>query len=78
MANRESSYLAEEFLSNICPCFAIAQLGVITRTRNKFIEIIVVAERCLVMTDIPKKELKKQPFRIYLTVILAIGRISTK
>ena len=33
--------LTEEFLHKLCPCFAIvfAQLGVIPRTRNKFVGI---------------------------------------
>ena len=42
--NYEGLYFAEGFLLNLCPCFGIAfaQLGVISRTRNKFVEIAAV------------------------------------
>ena len=47
--NCEGPYLAERFLQNFCPCFhnVLAQLGVIARTRNKFVEITAVLERYL-------------------------------
>ena len=52
--NYESSYFAEGFLSNLCPCFDIpfAQLGVIPRTRNKFVEIVAVTECYLITNDV--------------------------
>ena len=45
--NSEVPYLAEGFLHDLCPCFNIvfAQLRVISRTRNKFVEIVTIAER---------------------------------
>ena len=57
-------------------CFT--QLGVISRTRNKFFEIVAVAERDLVITHVKSKESKKQLFLIYLLVKLANGRMSIK
>ena len=55
------------------------QLGVIPRTRNKFVEIVAVAERYLIITHVKNKESKKQPFRIWLPVIiLADEKISIK
>ena len=52
--NYESAYFAEGFLSNLCPCFDIpfAQLGVIPRTRNKFVEIVAVTECYLITNDV--------------------------
>ena len=51
--NCEGPYLEEGFLHNLCPCFDIvfAQLGVITRTRNKFVEILATPERYLVINS---------------------------
>ena len=71
----EGPYFAEGF-----PCFDIefAQLGVIPRTTNKFVEIVAVAERHFIAAHIKNKQTKKQPFRICLTVKLADGRISMK
>ena len=45
--NSESLYLANGSLRNFHPCFDIvfAQLGCITRTRNKFVEIVAALER---------------------------------
>ena len=42
----EGPYFAEGFLLNLCPSFdlAFAQLGVIPRTRNKFVAIVAAAE----------------------------------
>ena len=42
--NYEGLYFAEGFLLNLCLCFGIAfaQLGVISRTRNTFVEIAAV------------------------------------
>ena len=39
-------YFADGFLLNLGPCFDIAftQLGVIPRTKNKFVEILAAAE----------------------------------
>ena len=39
-----------------------AQVGVIPTTRNKFVEIVVVVERYLVITHVKNKESKKRPF----------------
>ena len=59
--NYKGPYFAEGFLYNLCPCFHIvfAQLGVIPRTRNKFVEIVAVAERYLIITHVKNKESKK-------------------
>ena len=51
--NFEGPYLAEGFIHNLCPCFDIvfAQLEVITRTRNKFVETVAVSERYLIINS---------------------------
>ena len=56
LVNYEGPYLGEGFLRNLCLCFdtVFAQLGVISRTRNKFVEIIAVAERYLIITHVKK------------------------
>ena len=43
--NYEGPSLAERFLHNLCPCFDVVfvQLGVITRTRNNFVEIVAAS-----------------------------------
>ena len=63
----------------LCTYFkiAFALLGVITRTRNKFVETVAVVERCF-LAYTPNNELKKQPFRIYLSLKLAYGRKQEK
>ena len=78
--NYEGPYIAEGFLRNLCPCFdiAFAKLGVISRTRNKFIETVAVAERYLITNHVKTKESKKQPFRIHLPVKLDDGRMPMK
>ena len=50
--NYEGPYFAEGFLLNLRPCFdiAFAQLGVIPRTKNKFVEILAV-EECYLITN---------------------------
>ena len=50
--NYEGPYFAEGFLLNLRPCFdiAFAQLGVIPRTTNKFVEIAAAAE-CYLITN---------------------------
>ena len=53
-----------------------AQLGVIPRTRNKFIEIVAVAERHFIIGHLKKKESKKQPIRF--PAKLPDGRMSVK
>ena len=53
-----------------------AQLGVIPRTRNKFIEIGAVAERYFIIGHVKSKESKKQPIR--LPAKLSDGRMSVK
>ena len=53
------------------------QLGVMPRTRNKFVEIVATAECYLIITYVKKnKESKKQPFRICLPVKLAMKNIN--
>ena len=48
--NSEGPYLAEGFLHNPFPCFDIVftKLEVMTRTRNKFVEIVAASERYLI------------------------------
>ena len=78
--NCEGPYFAKMFFQNFCPCFDIVfpQLEIIPRTRNKFVEIVAVAERYLIITHVKNKESKQLPFRICLHVKLAEGRISKK
>ena len=78
--NCEGPYFVEGSLHKLCPCFDIvfAQLGVIPRTRNRFTEIVAVAECYFIMTHVKNKESKKQPFRICLSVKLADERMATK
>ena len=78
--NSEGLYLIETILYNLCGCFDIvfAQLGAIPRTRNKFVERVVVAERSFIISHVKNKESKKHPFRIWLPVKLADGRTSMK
>ena len=56
----------------------IPQSRVITKTRNKFFEIVAVAERYLAINSCKNKESKKQLLRIYLLVKLGYGRMSMK
>ena len=51
------------------------ELGVIPRTRNKFVEIVAVAECYLVTNHVKNKKPKKQLFQICLPVKLADGRM---
>ena len=62
----EDPYLANGFLHNLCPCFDMVfpVLGVITRTRDKFVEMSI--------TYLESQESKKQLFQICL------GRLSIK
>ena len=39
-----------------------AQFGVISRIRNKFVEIVATAERYFIIAHVKNKESKKQPF----------------
>ena len=39
------------------------------KTKNKFVEIVAVAERYSIITHVKNKKSKKQPFRICLSVI---------
>ena len=39
-----------------------AQLGAIPRIRNKFAEMVAVAERYFIIAHVKNNELKKQPF----------------
>ena len=70
--NYEGPYFAEEFLLKLYPYFdiALAELGVIPRTRNKFVEIVAVAECYLIINNVNNKESKKQSFQICLAVKL--------
>ena len=54
--NCEDPYLAEGFLHNLCPCFNIvfAPLGVITRTNNKIVDIVVASECYLIINPFLK------------------------
>ena len=76
--NYEGPYLVKGYLYNFYPFFdnAFAELGVITRTSNKFLEVVAVAEGYLIITHVKNKEIKKQPLRIYLSIKLAIGKMS--
>ena len=50
--------------SQPCPCFDIvfAELGVITRTQNKFVEIVAASERYLIVNSgIKKVAVQKKP-----------------
>ena len=57
---------------------AFAQLRVIPRTRNKFVEVVAVAKRDFIITHVKNKESKKHPFRICLPVKLADEKTSIK
>ena len=74
--NYKGPYFVDGFLHNLCPCFkiAFAELRVISRTRNKFVEIVTVAKYCL--NDVKNKEPKKQPFWIFPPVKLSNRRMS--
>ena len=76
----EGPYFAEGFLLNLCPSFdlAFAQLGVILRTRNKFVAIVAAAECYFVTNQVKNKESKKQLLQICLPVKLADGGMSMK
>ena len=51
-------------------CIVFAQLGVIARTKNKFVEIAAVAERHLIITHVKNKESEKQLFQMSHPVII--------
>ena len=74
--NCKGPFLVEGFLYNLSPFFdnAFAQLGVITRTRNKFAEIAAVSECYLIVNS--RKRNKNIPLRIYFPVKPADGRMS--
>ena len=76
----EGTCYAEGFLHNLCPYFdiSLAQLGVIPRTKNKFVEIVAVAECYLITNHVKNKKSKKQFFRICPPVKLADGRMPMK
>ena len=78
--NSKSPYLADRILYNLCGCLDImfAQLGVIPRTRNKFVERLVFTDCYFIISHVKNKESKKQPFQICFPVKLAEGRISIK
>ena len=68
------------FEIKLCPCFdiAFAQLGLIPRTKNKFVEIVAIGDCYLIAIHVKNKKSKKQPFRICLLVTLVDGRMSMK
>ena len=68
------------FFHNLCSRFNIvfAQLGVISRTKSRFVEIVAVEKRYLITTHVKNEESKMQPFRICLPVQLADGRMLIK
>ena len=68
--------LTKGLVHNNGPCFDVmfAQLGVIPIIRNKFVEVVAVAEGYLIITHLKKnKESKKQLFRICLPVIIYLS-----
>ena len=52
--NYEGPYFAEGFLLNLRLCFdvGVAQLGVIAITKNKFVEIVAVAQCYLIANHV--------------------------
>ena len=64
--NYEGPYLVKGYLYNFYPFFddPFAELGVITRTSNMFLEVLAVSECYLIITHVKNKEIKKQPLRI--------------
>ena len=68
------------FFHNPCPRLNIvfAQLGVVSRTKSRFVEVVAVEERYLITTHVKNEESKMQPFRICLPVQLADGRMLIK
>ena len=68
------------FFHNLCPRFNIvfAQLGVISRTKSRFVKIVAVEERYLITTHVKNEESKMQPFRICLPLQLVDGRMLIK
>ena len=48
------------------------------RTRNKFVEIVSLAECYLITNHVKNKEAKNEPFRLYLPVKLPDSRMSMK
>ena len=65
--NCEDPYLAEGFLHNLCLCFdiVVAQLKVITRIRNEFVETVAVAERDLMRNSYKKSSNKRSSRSAY-------------
>ena len=57
----EGPYFAVGFLLNLRPCFdiAFAQLGVIARINNKFVELVAVADCCVITNHV--KNIKERP-----------------
>ena len=68
------------FLENFFSMFDIvfAQLAVIPRIRNRFVEIVAVAEHYFIIAHVTDKKSKKQPFWIRLPVKLPDGIMSAK
>ena len=55
--------LQKDFLTTFSMFDAVfAQFGVISRIRNKFVEIVATAERYFIIAHVKNKESKKQPF----------------
>ena len=59
--NCEGPYFAEGFVHIFCPCFDIkfAPLGLITRTSNKIVEIVVTSECYLIINPFKKQGIKE-------------------
>ena len=76
--NYEGRYFPEGFLHNLWPSFdiAFAQLGVIPRTKNKFDEIVGVAECYLITNRV--KNIKEATVPNMPSCKLANGRMSVK
>ena len=55
--NYEGHYIAEGFIPNLFPCFKIVfvHLGVITKTKNDFAEMVAVSECYLIINSFLKK-----------------------
>ena len=67
--------LTEGLLHNIGRCFDIVfpQLEVIPKTRNKFVEIVVVAERYVIVTHVKKQRIKEAAVQICLSAIIYLS-----
>ena len=76
----EGLYFAQGFIHNLSPYFdsEFAQLGIISRTRYKFVQIATVVELYLNITHVKNKEPKKQQLQLCLPLRLADEKMSKK